>query len=662
MASARKVKSPAPQDLNQLVWLFNAGHWANCEVGARALTARFPAHGFGWKVLGLVLMQQGRAAEALPAMRKTAALFPGEADAHYNLGVALMAEGLVVEAEASYRRALRLNLGYTEAHGNLGNVLSEQKRHAEAEVAYRHALELAPQVPEAHNNLGNVLKEQGRHEEAEASYRRALELNPHYAEAYNNLGVVIMEQGRHLEAEASFRSALGIDPGYVEAISNMGIAFSEQGCHAEAKACHQQALKLKPDYVEAHLNLGHVLRSQGMRTEAEASYRRALALKPDYALTMLALGKLLGDSGRFAEAEAQFLQALMVEPEMPEAWAELVGTRKMTTVDTAWMDTAESIVAKGVTTRQESALRYAMGKYGDDVKDYDRAFIHYQRANELEKTFSQSYDRQQRREMTERLMRDYPAERVSEVRPGASASERPLFVVGMPRSGTSLIEQILASHPAVFGVGELHFWGDTARKIGQDITPEHLDEAALRRIADECLQELASHSTDAVRVADKMPGNFAHLGLIHAVFPNARILHTRRNPIDTCLSIYFQNFSASHDYANDLKDLAHYYREYHRLMAHWRAVLPPEVFLDVPYEALVEDQEGWSRRIIEFVGLEWDDACLNFHETERKVGTASNWQVRQKIYSSSKERWRNYEKHVGPLLGLLELYQPVIAR
>jgi hypothetical protein len=187
----------------------------------------------------------------------------------------------------------------------------------------------------------------------------------------------------------------------------------------------------------------------------------------------------------------------------------------------------------------------------------------------------------------------------------------------------------------------------------------HRDTPLLQDIAAQCEAELQRHSATALRVVDKMPGNFMHLGLIHAVFPQARILHTQRNPVDTCLSIYFQNLSSEHTYANDLDDLAFYYREYHRLMAHWRAVLPPETFLDVPYEGVVEDQEGWSRRILDFIGLEWNERCLNFHETERKVGTASNWQVRQKIYKTSKERWRNYEKFLGPLLDALGELAPV---
>lgn len=237
---------------------------------------------------------------------------------------------------------------------------------------------------------------------------------------------------------------------------------------------------------------------------------------------------------------------------------------------------------------------------------------------------------------------------------GASDSERPLFIVGMPRSGTSLIEQILSSHPAIHGAGELPFW---LQQIPNqlDTPPADVDAATIAGIAAGCLANLDRHSATALRVVDKMPGNFNCLGLIHAVFPNARILHTQRNPVDTCLSVYFQSFGKMHNYGHSLASLAHYYREYHRLMAHWRAVLPAGVFLDVPYEALVDDPEMWSRRIIEFVGLEWDEHCLDSHKTERRVGTASNWQAKQPIYKSSKDRWRNYEEHVGELLPLLEL-------
>jgi len=299
-------------------------------------------------------------------------------------------------------------------------------------------------------------------------------------------------------------------------------------------------------------------------------------------------------------------------------------------------------------------LCYALGKYNDDTRQYDAAFASYERANRLKRQLAGAFDRDEFSRSVDAIIAAHPAEAMRG-QAGGSGSRRPLFIVGMPRSGTSLTEQILASHPEVFGAGELRFWGLQVQKHLSSMPSWMHDVPLLQDIATQYEAELQRHSAAASRVVDKMPGNFLNLGLIHAAFPQARILHTRRNPIDTCLSIYFQGFNNQHTYANDLDDLAFYYREYHRLMAHWRAVLPPEVLLDVPYEELVEDQEGWSRRIIDFIGLEWDERCLDFHETERKVGTASNWQVRQKIYKTSKERWRNYEKFVGPLLPLLEL-------
>jgi hypothetical protein len=221
-----------------------------------------------------------------------------------------------------------------------------------------------------------------------------------------------------------------------------------------------------------------------------------------------------------------------------------------------------------------------------------------------------------------------------------------------------LIEQILASHPKVFGAGELNYWIRLVDKHKQLVFNTKFDTTWLQMAAHQCLDCLKKKSFDAVHVVDKMPSNFLWVGLIHTVFPNARILHTMRNPVDNGISIFFQNFNKSHGYANDLDDIAHYYRQYHRLMQHWRQVIAPDRFLEMPYEQLLEDQENWSRRILAFVGLDFDERVLEFYKTERKVGTASNWQARQPIYKTSKERWRLYEKFVGPLLPLLSLYDP----
>ena len=429
----------------------------------------------------------------------------------------------------------------------------------------------------------------------------------------------------------------------------------EQNKLDAAIACYLEALKLKPGLTEAHSNLGDALRQQGNLVAAVESFRKALALDPSCINAHIGLGEAHQDAGQFVTAKAHFDQVLGLEPKHPGAWAALPSLRKMTTDDLPWAEMAQRLLENGLKPQEEMGLCYALGKYYDDTRQYDVAFGHYERANRLKRQRAGSFERDKFRDLIDRIISAHPPEAVMHRQAGSSDSCRPVLIVGMPRSGTSLTEQILASHTKVFGAGELQFWGKQAQKHGIEISSGLHDAALLQDIAARCDAELQLHSTTALRVVDKMPGNFLELGLIHAVFPQARILHVQRNPIDTCLSIYFQNFSYGHTYATDLEDLAFYYREYYRLMAHWRAVLPPEVFLDVPYEALVENYEAWSRRIIEFVGLEWDERCLNFHETKRKVGTASNWQVRQKIYKTSKERWRNYGQFVEPLLPLLEL-------
>ena len=323
----------------------------------------------------------------------------------------------------------------------------------------------------------------------------------------------------------------------------------------------------------------------------------------------------------------------------------------MTSADRGWLKGAEEIATSALAPLDEADIRYAIGKYYDDVGEFPRAFHSYQRANELQKMAAETYDRDAQTHLADDLIRVCTREALS-VGAGASDSERPVFVVGMMRSGTSLVEQIIASHPAAKGAGELQFWHDAVRKHAATVRHELPGEALRRKLAASYLRDLASHSADALRVVDKATVNSDYLGLIHSVFPNARMIYLRRDPIDSCLSCYFQPFSPVLNFTMDLSDLAHYYHEHQRLMAHWRSVLPSETLLDVPYAELVADQETWSRKILNFIGLEWDERCLDFHRTERTVATASYWQVRQKIYKSSVGRWRNYEKFIGPLLAL----------
>jgi tetratricopeptide (TPR) repeat protein len=625
---------------------------------ARALEIR-PHYPEACNNLGNALRGLGRFDEALASYRRALAIKPDFAEAHSNLGNTLRSLGRLEEALASYQRALDIRPHYSEACNNLGNALLDLRRFEAAAASYRTALQIKPDFVEAHSNLGNALRGLGRLDEAAASYAQALALDPDFAGAHSNLGDVLRDLGRPAEAAASCRRAIALQPDLAGAHNSLGNALLDLGQLDPAAASYGRALTLRRNFAEGYINLGLLLRQRGSTAEAEAHCRTALEMNPDAAPAIVLQAELQADNGRFAEAEELFRRAVAIDPELPEAWAGIAHLRKMTPSDTAWAAQAQRIAGQRLAPRREVYLRFAIGKYFDDVKDFSQAFANYRRAHELKKLYGAPHDRQQLTRAVDQMILTYDEAWASRVGMGAAASTRPVFILGMPRSGTTLAEQILASHPAVFGAGELPFWERAASmhqssawnteasgrssEAGDNITAE---------LAAEYLQLLEELSPDALRVVDKMPANFLCLGLIHEALPNARIIHMQRNPLDTCLSIYFQHFKTGHSYADDLGDLAHYYAEYLRLMEHWKSVLPEAAILDVPYENLVEDQEAWSRKMLQFIDVPWDPRCLDFHQTNRSVMTASKWQVRQKINRSSVERWRNYEEFLGSLLTL----------
>jgi tetratricopeptide (TPR) repeat protein len=641
-----------PIEMNQLAALINAGRHDDLESKARELLRRYPNAAAIWQVLGLALTRQGK--DALPALRMASCLSPDDAGVHNNLGNALGRLGHFDEAIASYRRALVLSPDFAEAHNNLAHALLDLGQIEEAVASCRRALQLKPRYAEAHDTLGNALLNLGRLDDAAASYYRALEINPEFAETHNNLGNVLLDLGRVDDALRSFHRALEVNAEFAEAHNNLGNGLRALGKLDDAVTSYRRALEIQPNFAAAHCNLGIALRLQGRTAQAEASCRSALEINPQSATAFAILADSSADQGQFAEAEDLFRRAISIEPESPEAWAGIVRLRKMTHGDAAWLAQAQRIAAQPLPARSAIQLRYAIGKYFDDVKNFEQAFINFQLANELTKRHRAKHDRLRLTQIVDLVTRSYSQSWLSRARIDALDTARPVFIVGMLRSGTTLAEQILASHPAVYGAGELTFWNTAWAAYQSSVLNDGGSAGILRRLAKDYLQLLDGLSGDALRVVDKMPTNFGFLGLIHAALPNARIIHMQRNPIDVCLSIYFQHFEAAVSYANDLEDLAHYYTEYLRLMKHWRSTLPKGAILDVPYEGLVNDQEAWSRKMLEFIGLPWDPRCLDFHETKRIVITASKWQVRQKITNSSVLRWRNYERFLGPLLRLVE--------
>jgi tetratricopeptide (TPR) repeat protein len=569
---------------------------------------------------------------------------------------ALAAAGRAAELESRARALLSAHPTAGIAWKALGVALLQQRKRAVE--ALEEAARWLPGDVETHSNLGAAWRAAGQLEQAAASYRRALEINPAVAEVHSNYGNVLRELGRLSDALAHCRAAVELKPRLAPLHNNLGNTLQELGELDAAVVSYRRALSLQADYPDALTNLGITLRVQGLVDDAEACCLQALERRADHPPALRLLADLNADRGRFGAAEELFQRCIALEPEGPDAWAGIAGLRRLNTDDADWLAGVQQLAERPLPARQEACLRYALGKYFDDVGDFERAFGQYAHANQLARTYHQSYDRRALTESVDLIIATYDAAWLRRVSEDQNLSPRPVLIVGLPRSGTSLAEQILASHPAIHGAGELPFWRATlprqASAAGGSDRMDALDGAALRRIGAEYLALLERHCPERPRVIDKMPGNFSYLGLIHAALPNARIIHMRRDPLDMGLSIYFQNFSAVHSYASDLGDIGHYYGEYRRLMQHWRELLPADRLLDVPYEGLLDDLEGWSRRMLEFLGLPWDPGCLEFQNTSRSVSTFSKWQTRQKISHASVGRWRHYANAVEPLRRALE--------
>ena len=601
------------------------------------------------------LLGNGRLVEAKSLFKQLCELDAADAEAWHTLGIVSGQLGHIDEAEAACRRAIAINPAFAQAHCDLGNALFYKGRLDEAVSSYREALRLAPDNTVALNNLGNVLSDLQRLDEAAAIYEEALRLRPS-AMTFYNYGNVLLRQQRLDVAAAKFREALRLQPDFAEAYNNLGIAYRHMAYHDKAASSFKRAVDIRQDYADPYANLGTVLMELGRLDEALDCYRRALSIDPGNVKAAVGEARIYAAQGDFDRAYSRLKPLLEADKEtsvVALAFAALC--RRIGRCDdaVAMMERLLERTAPSPDVYERISLHFELGRVLDASAEYDRAFAHYRKGNELK---AHPFDPEQYARYIDGIISTYNAEFMARAPRAANASQRPVFIVGVPRSGTSLVEQILASHPQVYGAGELEeitrIDASLMARFGTDapspqyetvLTQETCDALSLRY-----LDRLAEISHDAPRVTDKMPANYLHLGLINLLFPKARVIHCVRDPLDTCLSCYFQQFSASNFYAYDLRHLGAYYRQYQRLMRHWEGVLDIAV-MKVSYEELVADLEGVSRAMLEFCGLAWDERCLHFYDTKRVVATASQDQVRQPLYRQSVGRWKNYESYLGPL-------------
>jgi Flp pilus assembly protein TadD len=647
--------------LQQAVQFHQAGQLQKAEQIYRQILRYQPQHADAMHLLGLIAHQVGQHDSALRYIADAIALDKTNAVYHNNLGEVYRALGRTAEAQACYREALRINPRYPEPHNNLGILLKNQGKLEEAQVCYRQALQIKPDYAEAHNNLGLLFKDQAKWEEARDCFQKAVGFKPNNPRFHNNFGVASKELGRLEEAKSCYQQALRLKPDSAEVHNNLGLVYSAQNKWEEATASFYRALQINPKDPEAHNYLGIVCQEKGSLNEAENYYRKAIELNPAYAAAQNNLGLVYKDLGRLDEAEVRFREALRLKPDFAEVRNNLAQIKTFH-ADDPDLAALKDLEASGDTipSHQRVHIYFALGKASEDLGEYDQAFQYWNQGNRLKRQ-SITYQIRTTEQLFERVVAVLDEAMFQRWAGSGCPSELPVFIVGMPRSGTTLIEQILASHPQVHGAGELK---DLPRLVGvgrrdnrQVPFPEYMEELRsedLTRLGEMYVSRLRPHAPHARRIVDKMPSNFCYAGLIHLILPDARIIHCLRDPIATCLSCYGLLFKEGIEFSYDLEELGRFYRLYEGLMAHWRKVLPEGRILEVRYEDVVADLETQAHRIVQHCGLEWDEACLAFHATNRPVKTASATQVRQPIYKSSLERWRRYEKHLGPLLASLK--------
>lgn len=592
--------------------------------------------------------QPPRPLEAARAFRQALLLKPGSVLARLGLGLAFMAQRDYVAAAREFEIAVQLRPAHSPAHRNLGIALLEQRRLEDAIVHLSRAIELAPACPVSTLKLGIALRLKGDLASARTRLARAIELAPSDIEAYDELATTYLGLGREADSWQVLERALLLHPETSEGFCRLGGIYLKLRRYEQAVETYRKALALDPRSAAAYRGLGRVRYLEHRFEESRTALATALELEPENAANYTAMGLSYQTEGRFDEAVEWQRRALARQPSNAEAHYALSMMHAPVNRRERIRALEYALSMTSLTPDESAILHFSLGKLYDDEGDYDAAFRYFKSGNELRKG-RKEFSLSEEPAFVERSIAAYQPELFAEFRDVGNESERPVFVVGMMRSGTTLVEQILASHPQIHGHGEL----EGIRWIAQSLGGRALENETIRRLAAEYLAGLEREAGDSIRSVDKMPHNFRFLGLIALLFPRAKLIHCVRDPRDTCLSCYFHDFGLRNTFTRDLTELGRFYHTYRRLMAHWHAVLPTPI-LEVPYEGLVADQELWSRKMIDFVGVPWDTRCLDYHKSDRPVVTSSFWQVRQPLYSSSIGRWRHYEKHLGPLLDALE--------
>jgi tetratricopeptide (TPR) repeat protein len=539
----------------------------------------------------------------------------------------------------------------------LGNLYLQRGRFKEALNEYRKALKLAPNNPTLLTNIGNALQIQGENEKALSWLDKAISQDPGNAVAHNNFGNALWSLGKDREAVAAYKRALELNSNLADTHRNLGGIFIELEELDDAIDSFNQALRINPKDIKSYQGLGRARNAQGNLDQAVSAYQKAIAIDPANAEYYRELGRAFGDHGEIEKAISAHRKAVEINPKYAKAYQALSKNKKFTEYDDD-MKAMESLFStKRISDKDSIHLAFGLGKAYEDLGNFDKSMEFVIKATRLKRNlydYSISESRQQFDRIKEVFSPDFFSSHLDIGDPDGT----PIFILGMPRSGTSLVEQILASHPDVFGAGELNdlqrVFESIRRPVGRlrsDTFPEGLIELDAGTFADlgkQYIARIRRYSSNANFITDKMPHNFLRIGFIRAILPNARIIHCVRDPMDNCFSLFKTDLLKGHKYSYDMSELGQYYKMYLELMDYWKDSMPGFIY-DQSYEELVSCQKEQVSQLLQHCGLPWDDSCLDFHKTRRKVNTASNAQVSRPIYQDSVKLWTRYEKYLEPL-------------
>jgi tetratricopeptide (TPR) repeat protein len=625
----------------------------------REAITRYPGDVNILGLLGAALGEQGQFGEAEQILLQVIDLTPTFAKPYEDLGTLLLQQGQAERAIALLEKATRLNPKEESAHFQLGKALAAVGRGQEADAAFERSFALSP----TRGMMAHAAEHHaaGRLEEAERLCRQVLQKEPRHVDALRMLGLIAAASGDLDEAEHLLRQALASAPDHVAAMFELGRVLKELERPDEAIEVYQRLISLQPDNPRAHYRLAGVLAPAALTEQSAAAYRRCLELDPEHAGAWLGLGHMLKTLGQQSEGITAYKHCLEIEPEFGEAWFSLANLKTYRFEDAEIAEMQQRLQSDTVREASRVNFLFALAKAHEDRRDYDMAWQYYEQGNAKQRQLV-SYDPVLTETVNDDLVAYFNADFFGQRQGVGNPDPSPVFIVGMPRSGSTLIEQIIASHSQVEGTSELPYVGRLTKSLNRNRAdgmqyPRVLSELEARhfsRLGQNYLDMASMHRVEGTpRFIDKMPNNFPLVGFIHAILPNAKIIDARRHPLDACTGNLRQLYARGQTFSYDQTDIGEYYLQYQRMMDHWDEVLPGKV-LHVQYEEVVADLETQVRRILDYLELPWEDACLQFHNTDRAVRTASSEQVRQPIYTSGIGFWRHYETRLEELKEVLE--------